>query len=153
MNILFYLVLQQTGHHHAATALASSLSQSWKVFVHSIYLLRNDGSPGPWISLVKDVQLDRPRTETCMEYWHTCAAYFFGLLKHNSLPLGTIQPSSPSSSLELHAWTSVNDRRPLSVRSLVWILAPDIIYTFLLRYCVIAWKYVKRTKRGRGWTI
>ena len=48
-------------------------------------------------SLVEgDAQLDWPNRQTCMECCHACAAYFFGgCQKHNSLPLGPIQPSSP----------------------------------------------------------
>ena len=49
-----------------------------------------------------DEQLDRPNSQTRMEWYRVCVAYFVWIRhKHNSLPLGPIQPSSPSTK-ELH---------------------------------------------------
>ena len=53
-------------------------------------------------SLVEgDKQLDQSNSQSCMESFHASAAYFSSCHKHNSLPLGPIQPSSPSTK-ELH---------------------------------------------------
>ena len=60
----------------------------------------------PWSSLVEgDEQLDRPNSQTCMEWYDVSAAYFVWIChKHNCFPLGPIEPSSPSTR-ELHVYT------------------------------------------------
>ena len=48
----------------------------------------------PWSSLAEgDEQLDWPKSQTIIELYHVCVAYFVLIChKHNSLPLGPIQP-------------------------------------------------------------
>ena len=38
--------------------------------------------------------MDWPKSQTDMECFHACAAYFWGF--HNSLPIRPIQPKSPT---------------------------------------------------------
>ena len=61
--------------------------------------------PSPWSSLVEgDKQLDQPKSQTCLECCHACAAlYILVRHKHNSLPLGPIQTSSHTTK-EPHAF-------------------------------------------------
>ena len=52
---------------------------------------------------IGDEQLDRPNSETWMEWYHASNAYFVWTShKHNSLPLGLIHPLYPSTK-ELHS--------------------------------------------------
>ena len=62
---------------------------------------------GRWSSLVEgDEQTILAKSQTNMECWHVCATYYLGgCNQQNSLPLGSIKPSTPSSSTkELHGW-------------------------------------------------
>ena len=43
-----------------------------------------------------DEQLDRPKSQACMEHYHACATYFL-CHKHNGMPLGPMQQSSSAS--------------------------------------------------------
>ena len=54
-------------------------------------------------SLVEgDEELDQPNSQTCMELYHVWIAYYVWIFnKHNSLPLGPMQLSSPSTK-DLH---------------------------------------------------
>ena len=79
-----------------------------------------------------DKQLYQLNSQTGMKYSHTWGTKFFSVcLKHNSLQLWPIQPSSPTIK-ELHGWDSNSQRGnaalPVSTDILPSSVIPGITY-------------------------
>ena len=90
-------------HYEQHAAAAAREPNSLQFYFNSFISVRPS-----WSSLVEgDKQQDWPNSQACMEWYHLSTAYFVSIChKHNSLPLGPIQPSSHSTK-ELHVHSSV----------------------------------------------